>query len=44
MAMTALGVEGAAQADVRILATDISVDTLRQASEGRYAGPSRPSR
>jgi chemotaxis protein methyltransferase CheR len=39
MAMTALGVEGAAQADVRILATDISVDTLRQATEGRYAAP-----
>ena len=39
MAMTALGVEGLAQADVKILATDISVDTLRQATEGRYAGP-----
>ena len=39
MAMTALGVEGAAQADVKILATDISVDTLRQAAEGRYAAP-----
>ncbi|HEX7625260.1 MAG TPA: CheR family methyltransferase, partial [Anaeromyxobacteraceae bacterium] len=37
MAMTALGVEGVAQADVMILATDISVDTLRQATEGRYA-------
>jgi len=37
MAMTALGVEGAAAADLKILATDISVDTLRQAAEGRYA-------
>lgn len=38
MAMTALGVEGAARADLKILATDIAADTLRQAAEGRYAG------
>jgi chemotaxis protein methyltransferase CheR len=35
MAMTALGLDGAANADLKILATDISVDTLRQAAEGR---------
>ncbi len=40
MAMTALGVDGVAQADARILATDIAADTLRQAAEGRY-GASR---
>jgi chemotaxis protein methyltransferase CheR len=37
MAMTALGVEGADAADVKILATDIAADTLAQAAAGRYA-------
>ena len=37
MAMTALEVKGGAQADLKILATDIAVDTLRQAQEGCYA-------
>jgi chemotaxis protein methyltransferase CheR len=37
MAMTALAVDGAAGVDLKILATDISVETLRQAAEGRYA-------
>ncbi|GEJ59223.1 CheR family methyltransferase [Anaeromyxobacter diazotrophicus] len=39
MAMTALGLDGVAGADLKILATDISVDTLRQATEGRYGTP-----
>ncbi len=38
IAMTALGVEGMADVDLRILATDISLDTLRQAALGRYCG------
>ena len=40
MAMTALGVKGmdAPGVDFRILATDIALDTLRQAASGRYAG------
>ncbi len=38
MAMVALGVPGMKHVDLKILATDISVDTLRQASEGRYSG------
>jgi chemotaxis protein methyltransferase CheR len=36
MAMTALAVPGVEAADVRILATDIAADTLRQAAAGRY--------
>jgi chemotaxis protein methyltransferase CheR len=36
MAMTALSVPGADAADVRILATDIAADTLRQAAAARY--------
>src|SRR5512144_2678105 len=36
MAMTALGVKGADALDLKILATDIAADTLRQAAEGRY--------
>jgi chemotaxis protein methyltransferase CheR len=39
MGMTALAVPGAADADLKILATDIAADTLRQAVEGRYAAP-----
>ncbi len=38
MAMTALGVDGAADADLKILATDIALETLRQAAVGRYPG------
>jgi chemotaxis protein methyltransferase CheR len=37
MVMTALGVPGAAGADLRVLATDIAEDTLRQAEAGVYA-------
>ncbi len=37
LAMTALGVQGVDRLDFKILATDISVDTLRQAAEGRYS-------
>jgi chemotaxis protein methyltransferase CheR len=37
MAMTALSVAGVEAADVKILATDIAADTLRQAAAGRYA-------
>jgi chemotaxis protein methyltransferase CheR len=40
LAMTALGVAGVDQADVKILATDIAADTLKQAAAGRY-GASR---
>jgi len=40
MAMTALAVDGADQLDLKILATDIAVETLRQAVEGCYP-PSR---
>jgi chemotaxis protein methyltransferase CheR len=36
MAMTALSVRGVDGADVKILATDIAADTLRQAAAGRY--------
>jgi chemotaxis protein methyltransferase CheR len=36
MAMTALSVDGAGACDLRLLATDIAVDTLRRAAEGRY--------
>jgi chemotaxis protein methyltransferase CheR len=36
MAMTVLGVPGAAELDVKILATDIAVETLRQAQSGVY--------
>jgi chemotaxis protein methyltransferase CheR len=36
MAMTALGVNGADAADLKILATDIAADTLSQAAAGRY--------
>ncbi len=39
IAMTALGVKGVEALDLKILATDISVDTLRQAAEGCYAAP-----
>jgi chemotaxis protein methyltransferase CheR len=39
IAMTALGVKGADALDLKILATDIAADTLRQAAEGRYAAP-----
>ncbi len=37
MAMTALESKGAEQADLKILATDIALDTLRQAEEGCYS-------
>jgi chemotaxis protein methyltransferase CheR len=37
MAMTALGVKGVEGSDLKILATDIAADTLRQAAEGSYA-------
>src|ERR687888_2357101 len=37
MAMTALGVPGAERLDLKILATDIAVDTLRQAEAGVYS-------
>src|SRR5690242_16637860 len=37
MAMTALGVPGADSLDLKILATDIAVDTLRQAERGEYS-------
>ncbi|HET9598374.1 MAG TPA: protein-glutamate O-methyltransferase CheR [Anaeromyxobacteraceae bacterium] len=37
MAMTALGVRGVEALDLKILATDIAVDTLRQAAQGVYA-------
>ena len=37
IAMTALGVKGVQALDLKILATDISTDTLRQAAEGCYA-------
>jgi chemotaxis protein methyltransferase CheR len=37
MAMTALSVPKVDEADLKILATDIAVDTLRQAAAGRYA-------
>jgi chemotaxis protein methyltransferase CheR len=37
MAMVALGVPGVADLDLKILATDIAVDTLRQAEAGVYA-------
>jgi chemotaxis protein methyltransferase CheR len=37
LAMTALGVKGIESVDLKILATDIAVDTLRQAAEGCYA-------
>jgi chemotaxis protein methyltransferase CheR len=37
MAMTALGVPGADRLDLRILATDIAVDTLKKAQAGVYA-------
>jgi len=37
LAMTALGVKGAEAVDLKILATDIAVDTLRQAAEGCYS-------
>ena len=40
MAMSALSVPGAEQLDLKILATDISVETLRQAADGCYP-PSR---
>ena len=36
MAMTALEVRGLERADFRILATDIALDTLRQAAQGCY--------
>jgi len=36
MAMTALGVPGADALDLKILATDIAVETLEQARTGRY--------
>ncbi len=37
IAMTALGVKGAEALDLKILATDIAADTLRQAAEGCYS-------
>lgn len=37
MAMTAAGVKGIDQADFKILATDIALDTLRQAVRGCYS-------
>ncbi|HET7753836.1 MAG TPA: CheR family methyltransferase [Anaeromyxobacteraceae bacterium] len=40
MAMVALSVPGIDRCDLRILATDIALDTLRQAAQGRY-GASR---
>ncbi len=40
MLMTALAVEGAEQLDLKLLATDIAVDTLKQAADGCYP-PSR---
>lgn len=40
MLMTALSVDGAEQLDLKVLATDIAVDTLKQAAEGAYP-PSR---
>jgi chemotaxis protein methyltransferase CheR len=36
MAMTALEVKGVERVDFKILATDIALDTLRQAAQGRY--------
>ena len=37
MAMTALGVKGVEKLDLKILATDIAMETLRQAAHGLYA-------
>ena len=37
IAMTALGVKGVERLDLKILATDIAADTLRQAAQGCYA-------
>lgn len=37
MALCALGLKGMEEADFKILATDISLDTLHQAALGRYA-------
>lgn len=37
MAMTALGVDGIEKVDLKILATDIAAETLRQAAHGAYS-------